>query len=273
VAHVVPAMAGAGRLEVHALRHEYTRPGSNEHQLALDGVELDIKGGEFVCILGATGCGKSTLLMIMAGLVTPTSGSVALDGQPVTGPSKERGVVFQEYALLPWKTVRANVELGPRLQGRSRLETRELADRYLEMVGLSDSARKYPHELSGGMRQRAAVARTLAADPIVLLMDEPFAAVDAQTRRGLQEELVHIWGKTRRTIVFVTHSVEEAALLADRVVVLSASPGKVREVVSVCTARSNRFTPEGMAENAAVARRLLEALDGGNRRFERASSM
>ncbi len=266
-------LTGAGRLEVHALRHEYRQQGSAERQVALDGIELEIAAGEFVCILGATGCGKSTLLMLIAGLSQPTAGSILLDGKPVTGPSRERGVVFQEYALLPWKTVRANVELGPRLQGRSRSEAREIADRYLDMVGLSDSAKKYPHELSGGMRQRAAVARTLAAEPTVLLMDEPFAAVDAQTRRVLQEELVQIWDQTGRTIIFVTHSVEEAAVLAGQVVVLTSSPGRVKEVLPVTSPRSSRFTPEGMGANAAVAQTLLKSLEQGRRPLERVPGM
>ena len=253
----VDAANGVGRLEVHDLCHQYVRDRASEGQLVLDGIELDIAAGEFVCVLGASGCGKSTLLMIMAGLIRPTGGQVVLDGIPVTGPSRERGVVFQEYALLPWKTVRSNVALGPRLQGRSRADARAVADRYLEMVGLADSGAKYPHELSGGMRQRAAVARTLAADPSVLLMDEPFAAVDAQTRSLLQEELVHIWEETGRTIVFVTHSVDEAALLADRVVVLTSSPGRVKEVLPVPTPRSERFDPGRAAENATFAATLL----------------
>lgn len=254
-----PAQAanGVGRLEVRNLCHQYVREGTSKGQQVLDGIELDIAAGEFVCVLGASGCGKSTLLMIMAGLVRPTGGQVILDGKPVTGPSRERGVVFQEYALLPWKTVRANVALGPRLQGRSRTEARAVADHYLEMVGLTESGTKYPHELSGGMRQRAAVARTLAAEPSVMLMDEPFAAVDAQTRSLLQEELVHIWEETGRTIVFVTHSVDEAALLADRVVVMTTSPGRVKEVLPVPTLRRERFKPESAAENATLAASLL----------------
>lgn len=251
------AANGVGRLEVHNLCHEYAREGVSQGQQVLDGIELDIAAGEFVCVLGASGCGKSTLLMIMAGLVRPTGGQVVLDGKAVTGPSRERGVVFQEYALLPWKTVRANVALGPRLQGQSRADARAVADRYLEMVGLTESGSKYPHELSGGMRQRAAVARTLAAEPSVMLMDEPFAAVDAQTRSLLQEDLVQIWEETGRTIVFVTHSVDEAALLADRVVVLTTSPGRVKDVHVVPTPRRERFDPNAAAANATFAATLL----------------
>ncbi|MHB1534785.1 MAG: ABC transporter ATP-binding protein [Acidimicrobiales bacterium] len=254
------ASAAVGHLEVHGLSHEYTREGSAERQLALDGIEMDIAAGELVCVLGASGCGKSTLLLLLAGLIQPTAGTILLDAKVVSGPSRERGMVFQEYALLPWKTVAANVALGPRLQGKSRAEARSVAERYLELVGLAGSGKKYPHELSGGMRQRAAVARTLAAEPAVLLMDEPFAAVDAQTRSALQEELVEIWQRTKRTIVFVTHSVEEAALLADRVVVMTSSPGRVKELHSVTTPRSVRFTPEGMPANAATASALLQSV-------------
>ena len=250
----------SGRIEVREVCHEYQRDGSTDHPRALDGITLDIAAGEFVCLLGPSGCGKSTLLMILAGLVQPSAGTVTLDGKPVQGPSRERGVVFQEYALLPWKTVRANVALGPRLRGQSRAESRATAERYLEMVGLSGLGQKYPHELSGGMRQRAAVARTLAAEPTVLLMDEPFAAVDAQTRGELQEELVRIWQSNARTVVFVTHSVEEAALLAERVVVLTGSPGRIKEIVEVSVPRPQRFDPSSAAEIAAVAAQLLQSV-------------
>ncbi len=253
-------------MEVHNLSHEYVREGTVDRQLALDRIDLEVTAGEFACILGASGCGKSTLLLLLAGLVQPTTGTIRLDGELVSGPSRERGMVFQEYALLPWKTVQANVALGPRLRGISRAEARALAESYLELVGLAGSGKRYPHELSGGMRQRAAVARTLAAEPSVLLMDEPFAAVDAQTRRVLQEELVQIWSRTGRTIVFVTHSVEEAALLADRVVVLTSSPGRVHGVLSISTPRNERFTPAGMAGNAASAAALLQSVaDGGQK--------
>jgi NitT/TauT family transport system ATP-binding protein len=249
-----------GRLEVRNLSHDYRTGGAAGGIRALEGIDLDIAAGEFVCVLGASGCGKSTLLLIIAGLIEPTSGEIRLDGALVRGPSRERGVVFQEYALLPWKTVRANVELGPRLQGRSRAEARLIAERYLDMVGLGAFSRSYPHQLSGGMRQRAAVARTLAAEPSVLLMDEPFAAVDAQTRSVLQEELVRIWQQTGRTIVFVTHSVEEAALLADRVIVLSTSPGRVKAVHPVTMPREARFDPANAPETGAIAATLLRSI-------------
>ncbi len=249
--------AGGGRIEIRGVHHEYMRQGDKVPQVALAAVDLDVAPGEFVCLLGSSGCGKSTLLMIVAGLFRPTSGEVLLDGAAVTGPSRDRGVVFQEYALLPWKTVRSNIALGPRLAGASRRDANRIAEEYLELVGMPQVGDKYPHELSGGMRQRAAVARTLAAKPKVLLMDEPFAAVDAQTRSVLQEELIGIWARTQQTVVFVTHSVEEAALLADRVVVMSSAPGRVKEIFAVELPHDERFEPEMAPEVAGVAAKLL----------------
>lgn len=251
------ATAGEGHIEIRSVHHEYLRPGDKVPQVALATVDLDVAPGEFVCLLGSSGCGKSTLLMIVAGLFRPTSGQVFLDGVAVTGPSRDRGVVFQEYALLPWKTVRSNIALGPRLAGVGRREANRIAEEYLELVGMPQTGDKYPHELSGGMRQRAAVARTLAAKPTVLLMDEPFAAVDAQTRSVLQEELIAIWAQTRQTVVFVTHSVEEAALLADRVVVMSSAPGQVKEIFPVDLPHEGRFEPAMAPEVAGVATALL----------------
>lgn len=249
-----------GRVEVKEVWHEYLRPGDKTAVVALGPVSLEISAGEFLCLLGPSGCGKSTLLMIIAGLLPPTRGEVAVDGVPVAGPSRERGVVFQDYALLPWKTVRSNVALGPRLAGASRREASRIADEYLELVGMPQAGDRYPHELSGGMRQRAAVARTLAAKPKVLLMDEPFAAVDAQTRSVLQEELIGIWARTGQTIVFVTHSVDEAALLADRVVVMSTGPGHVQEEFPVPLAHEERFSREAAPRVAEVAASLLASV-------------
>ena len=249
-----------GRVEVREVCHEYLRPGDKTAVVALGPVSLEISAGEFLCLLGPSGCGKSTLLTIIAGLLPPTKGGVAVDGVPVTGPSRERGVVFQDYALLPWKTVRSNVALGPRLAGASRREASQIADEYLELVGMPQAGDRYPHELSGGMRQRAAVARTLAAKPKVLLMDEPFAAVDAQTRGVLQEELVGIWARTAQTVVFVTHSVDEAALLADRVVVMSTGPGRVQEEFPVTLAHKDRFSRDAAPQVAEVAASLLASV-------------
>jgi NitT/TauT family transport system ATP-binding protein len=200
---------------------------------ALDDVSLDIADGTFLSLVGPSGSGKSTLLDLLGGLTTPTSGEVLIDGRPVRGPGLDRGVVFQQYALFPWRTARANVEFG--LEG-GRLGKRQRAERareYLSLVGLSGFEDRYPHELSGGMKQRVAIARSLAYDPAVLLMDEPFAALDAQTREQLQDELLRIWRRTGKTIVFVTHGIDEAVYLGQRVAVLTSRPGRLKAVVDV----------------------------------------
>jgi NitT/TauT family transport system ATP-binding protein len=228
--------------------------------LALKDVNLDIHAGEFVCLLGASGCGKTTLLNVIAGLIKPEHGIVTVDDNVVTGPGRDRGMVFQEYALLPWKTVLDNIALGPKIAGVKKLERRKIARDFVDLVGLSGFESKYPHELSGGMRQRAAVARALAAAPQVLLMDEPFAAVDAQTRSNLQEELIRIWGATRMTVVFVTHSVEEAVFLADRVVVLAAKPGRIDRIINVAISRSERTSVAASGSQARLSAELLEMI-------------
>ncbi|WP_370962424.1 ABC transporter ATP-binding protein [Amycolatopsis sp. cg9] len=200
---------------------------------ALDDVSLDIADGTFLSLVGPSGSGKSTLLDLLGGLATPTSGEVLIDGEPVRGPGLDRGVVFQQYALFPWRTARANVEFG--LEG-GPLGKRQRADRareYLDLVGLSGFEDRYPHELSGGMKQRVAIARSLAYDPAVLLMDEPFAALDAQTREQLQEELLRIWRRTGKTVVFITHGIDEAVYLGQRVAVLTSRPGRLKAVVDV----------------------------------------
>lgn len=202
-----------------------------EH-LALAHVDLDVYAGEFVCLLGPSGCGKTTLLNAIAGFVLPTSGSIDVDGKAVLGPGPDRGVVFQEYALFPWWTVERNIQYGPRLRGIRGAELTAISDRYCRMVGLKDASRRYPSQLSGGMRQRVAIARALANDPGILLMDEPFGALDAMTRQTLQEELLKIWEAERRTVIFVTHSIAEAVFLAERIVVMTAHPGRVKSVLS-----------------------------------------
>jgi len=201
--------------------------------VALSRVSLSVREGEFVCLLGPSGCGKSTLLNLVAGFDFPDSGQVLIDGKAVTGPGPDRIVVFQEPALFPWMGVRANVEFGLRLAGVGRAERRDTAERYLQLVGLERFGRSFVHELSGGMKQRVQLARSLAVDPRILLMDEPFAALDAQTRDNLQEELQRIWAATKKTILFVTHNVREAVLLADRVVVMSPSPGRIKRIIEV----------------------------------------
>jgi NitT/TauT family transport system ATP-binding protein len=212
---------------------------------ALAEVDLDVADRELVCLLGPSGCGKSTLLNIVAGFLTPTTGDVLVDGRPVIGPAPDRGVVFQEYALFPWLTVTGNVEFGPAMQGRPAAERRELVRRYLELVGLRAHADKFPAQLSGGMKQRVAIARALANGPAVILMDEPFGALDAQTREVLQEELSRIQRVEHKTILFVTHSIREAVYLADRVVVMTSVPGRVKQIFTVKLPDvRDRFAPE-----------------------------
>jgi len=204
---------------------------------ALDQIQLQVKMNDFLCLVGPSGCGKSTLLRIAAGLEQASAGTVCFHGTPMTGPHREIGMVFQEYSLLPWRSVRDNVSLGPEFQGQTKKERREIARRFLQLVRMEGFARCYAHELSGGMQQRVAIARALANNPEVLLMDEPFGALDAHTRILLQKELLRIWGEHRKTILFVTHSVDEALYLADRIVVMSARPGRIREMVEVPLSR------------------------------------
>jgi NitT/TauT family transport system ATP-binding protein len=213
---------------------------------------------EFVSILGPSGCGKSTLLSLVAGFNAPTAGEVLVDGTAVSGPDPRRGVMFQEYALFPWRTVQGNVEFGPMARGVNSEERRMLARRYIEMVGLKGFEGRYPHELSGGMRQRCALARLLANEPEVWLMDEPLAAVDLQTRNILQDELLRLWGDdgepaSRRSVMFVTHGIDEAVYLSDRVIVLGRRPGQIKEVVAIDLPR-----PRRAVRNSAQAGRYID---------------
>lgn len=205
----------------------------NGEMVALNGVSLDIKENEFICVVGPSGCGKSTLLNIIAGLSNPTSGAVYCDGNEVKGTGTERGVVFQQYALFPWMTVKKNVMFGLNLKGIKNQEAEEIAMRYIKMVQLEDFANHYPKELSGGMKQRVAIARAYAVNPSVLLMDEPFGALDAQTRTQLQTELLETWEKEQKTCFFITHDVEEAIILAQKVIIMSARPGRIKEIVDI----------------------------------------
>lgn len=206
---------------------------SRQETLALDAVSLDVQPREFVCIVGPSGCGKSTLLGVAAGIDTDFEGQALFEGQPITGMARERAVVFQEPALFPWLNVRANVEFGLKLRGVPKPERRAASDAQLALVGLERFDRAYVHELSGGMKQRVQLARALAAEPHVLLMDEPFAALDAQTRDELQLELQSVWERIGTTVIFVTHNVREAVILGDRVVVMSPSPGRIKSVLEV----------------------------------------
>ena len=201
--------------------------------VALNGVDMEIRENEFVCVVGPSGCGKSTLLNIIAGLERPTSGRVCVKGKEVVNPGSERGVIFQQYALFPWLTVKKNVKFGLKLRGVKEPELSVIADKYIRLVGLEEFGDSYPKELSGGMKQRVAIARAYAVNPEILLMDEPFGALDAQTRTQLQTELLETWEKEKKTCFFITHDVEEAIILAQRVVIMSARPGRVKEIVPV----------------------------------------
>ncbi|MBQ1022761.1 ABC transporter ATP-binding protein [Micromonospora sp. C95] len=200
---------------------------------ALDRVTLGVRDGEFLVVVGPSGCGKSTLLDLLGGLSKPSGGQVLVDGEAVVGPGLDRGIVFQQYALLPWRTAAGNVAFGLEAKGVPRAERADLVAYHLELVGLSGFADRHPHELSGGMKQRVAIARSLAYDPDILLMDEPFAALDAQTRDSLQDELVRIWQATGKTIVFITHGIDEAVHLGQRVAVMTSRPGRIKQVIDI----------------------------------------
>lgn len=207
--------------------------GKSERVEVLKDFDLQVREGEFLSILGPSGCGKSTYLNILAGLAKKTGGTLEIDGMPLQGINRNQGVVFQGYALLPWRSVLDNIAVGLEIRGVSKAERRERAREYLDLVGLTGFATRFPHELSGGMRQRVAIARSLVYEPDVLLMDEPFAALDAQTRESLQDELLRIWDLHKKTIVFITHSLDEAIFLSDRVAVMTPRPGRIREIIDI----------------------------------------
>jgi len=215
---------------------------SRKDHLALSDISLRVEDGAFVSILGPSGCGKSTLLYIVGGFVNPSQGTARTKGRPITGPGPDRGPVFQEFALFPWKSVLGNVMYGPRQQGVKPAEAEAQSRVLIEMVGLKGFEDFYPKELSGGMKQRVALARTLAYHPEVLLMDEPFGALDAHTRTRLQNDLLNIWERDRKTVLFVTHSVDEAVFLSDKVVMMTQSPGRIREIVDIDLPRPRRRT-------------------------------
>lgn len=224
----------AARLTIDGVTKAYS--GRGDSVLALDNVSLDVAPGEFVSLVGPSGCGKSTLLYIVGGFETPSSGTVTLDGQKIEGPGADRGMVFQDYALFPWKTVAENIMFGLELAGMPREERRQKADRFIDMVGLSGFGNRFPHELSGGMRQRCALARSLANEPKVILMDEPLSAIDAMTRNTLQEDIHRLTSGAQggaKTVLYVTHAIDEAVFLSDRVVMLAPRPGRVVGIVDI----------------------------------------
>jgi len=228
---------------------------------ALRGANLTIEGGEFICLIGTSGCGKSTLLRIIAGFEHQTEGEVVMRGKPVTGPGPDRGMVFQDYGLFPWLTVRGNIGFGPAERGKKKAEVTAIVDRFIAMMGLERFADAYPHQLSGGMKQRVAIARVLANDARLALMDEPFGALDAMTREHLQDELLAIWRATGLSVVFVTHALEEAIYLADRIVVMSPGPGRIvaEEIITL-----ERPRDVSSPEFNAIRRRLATLLHAGH---------
>ncbi len=232
-------------LQVNRVSKEFIDRRSKSTVRALDEINLEVQKGEVICILGPSGCGKSTLLNIVAGFLPPSGGEVRVDGRPVIEPGPDRGFVFQEFALFPWRTVLENIEFGPVLKGMEKADRHARARELIQRIHLTGFEDKYPFELSGGMKQRVGIARALANDPEVLLMDEPFGALDAQTRRVMQEELLKLLGETKKTVLFVTHAIDEAIVLADRVMVMTARPGQVKALLGVDLPRPReRTSPE-----------------------------
>ena len=246
------------RLEVKGLTKEFET--SNGTITALKDISFQTHKREFVCVIGASGCGKSTLIRLLAGLETPTRGDVLLDGRVVRGPGPDRGMVFQGYTLFPWRTVKKNVMFGWEMPGRGRMPAEEEAMQWIELVGLTRFANSYPHQLSGGMKQRVAIARALANQPRILLMDEPFGALDAQTRAKMQAYLMEIWKNIDITILFITHDLDEAVYLADRILVLKAHPGEVQELIEVPVPQPRSPQQFLSAEFLATKKRLEELI-------------
>ena len=238
-------------------------PSSQGPLTALERITFDVRHRELVSVIGPSGCGKSTLIRILAGLDYPTSGQVFTDFTPVTGPGADRGMVFQGYTLFPWLTVEQNVMFGPRMKGSKRKRAREIARHWLQIVGLERFAQHYPQQLSGGMKQRVAIARALANEPRILLMDEPFGALDAQTRAKMQTHLLDLWSRVDVTIMFITHDLDEAIYLADRIVVLGANPGRVVEIIDVPVPRPRHAQQLLSGHFLATKRRLEELIHGG----------
>jgi NitT/TauT family transport system ATP-binding protein len=258
----IPQVAGASSkatpfVRVVGATKEYVSAETGSVSVAFNNIDLEIDQNQFICVIGPSGCGKTTLLNCLAGFVELTAGAIYVAGQPVQGPNRDRGVVFQDYALFPWLNVMENVAFGPRLGGLKRDEQRQKALEYLALVGLEAHGDRYPYELSGGMKQRVGLARALANEPKVLLMDEPFAALDALTRETVQSELLRIWLERQKTIFFVTHSIDEAVFLADRIVVMTPPPGCVRADVHTEMHRPRDRTSPEFARLAGQVRELV----------------
>ena len=246
------------RITVRGLRKEFIDISKQAEVVALSSIDLEIGEDEFLTVLGPSGCGKSTLLNIIAGFDHPSGGEVRLDGKPIREPGPDRGVVFQEYALFPWLNVTQNIEFGLRERGVPKTERQTRVSKQIATVGLEGFEDRFPHELSGGMRQRVALARVLVNDPKILLMDEPFAALDAQTRTIMQTELLRVWSAERRTALFITHNIEEAVLLGDRIVVMTARPGRIKEIVRVKLPRPRDVTSSEFNQIRRYVAALLE---------------
>jgi NitT/TauT family transport system ATP-binding protein len=254
-------LAPASHLRLESLTISYEKPNGAGKLIAVCEANLDIARGTFVTIVGPSGCGKSSLLLSIAGLVKPTSGVVKVDGKPVTGPGRDRAVVFQDFALMPWRTVIENVRFGLELQrSRNGGDITACARRFVEVVGLKGFENYYPHQLSGGMRQRVGIARALAVDPEILLLDEPFGSLDAQTRDKMGSELIGIWEQNRKTALFVTHSIDEAIFLADRIVIMAANPGRITEMISVDLPRPRTVEIMDSKEFLEYRRHIREGL-------------
>ncbi|CAG9168998.1 ABC transporter ATP-binding protein [Cupriavidus pinatubonensis] len=246
-------------LSIQQVSRTFTNPRGGQTQALLP-VDFEVRDNDFVTILGPSGCGKSTLLRIVAGLDTPTGGTVLLDGQPVSGPGADRGMVFQSYTLFPWLTIDQNVRFGLRERGMSEAEQRERSDFFIQRVGLRGFEHHYPKQLSGGMQQRTAIARALANDPKILLLDEPFGALDNQTRVLMQELLLGIWEASRKTVLFVTHDIDEAIFMANRVAVFSARPGRIKSEIAVDFPHPRHYTIKTSPEFSALKARLTEEI-------------
>lgn len=247
-----------GLVEVEGLSVDFKRKGSSIS--ILESIDFKINPGEFVCLLGPSGCGKSTILNLIAGFIKPTRGYVLVDGKPVNKPGADRGFVFQQYSLLPWKTTFQNVEFGLKIQGVPKLEREERVNYYLNKVGLYKHRHSYPHQLSGGMQQRASIIRALVNSPSVLLMDEPFAALDAQTRHMMQELLLTIWGELKPTVIFVTHDIEEAIFLSDRIFIMGVNPGKIKAKLPIPLTRPRHVDDILSPEFVKLNRQVFELI-------------
>jgi NitT/TauT family transport system ATP-binding protein len=245
-------------LSIQNLWKKFPKNNGETELVAIKDFNLEVEAGEFICLLGPSGCGKTTLLRIVAGLDFQTSGSISINGKIIAGPGSDRGMVFQEFGLFPWRTVLKNIEFGLELQKMAKPERLKISQKYINLVGLRGFENSRPYELSGGMKQRVGIARALANDPAVLLMDEPFGALDAQTRNLMQKELLRIWKETKKTVLFVTHSVDEACYLADRIVVMTARPGTIKEIFSI---NWERPRDRASMEFAALRKKILAELE------------